>query len=263
MKIREIEAWFDRVYPKERGAKWDNDGLLVCPDRDRNVRRVLTCLDLTFPAIEKAIQTEAELIISHHPLIFHPLNAVNENTIVGQKILLLLQHRLSLLSFHTRCDGAERGLNRELASLLGVRMEAGVILDPEEPYIGGIGRFYSRMTPEEAALFVSKTLDAPVRLFSAGTSIERVGICCGSGKDLIEPALSLGADAFLTGDVSYHAAQSAVEKGMTVIDFGHYASEKMVSDLFAEELARLSPEIEVLSFREEGLGGEIVDGRGF
>ena len=261
MKISEIEAYFDAVYPPARSLEWDNDGLLVCPDRDRTVTSAVTCLDVTFPAIEKAIEMGAELIVSHHPLLFSPLKAVNEDTIPGQKVLLLLQHGISLLSFHTRCDGAERGLNREFAATLGIRLTPGVILDPAEPHIGGIGTLFSRMAPEDLARHVSETLNTPVRLYSAGTGIETVGVCCGSGRDLMRPALRLGADAFITGDVTYHAAQSVVEEGMTVIDCGHQASEAMAAELFAEELARMDPDLRVYPFREEPFDGEIIDAR--
>ncbi len=263
MKISEIEARFDALYPLERRAPWDNDGLLVCPDRDRAVTGVVTCLGVSFPVIEKAIEVGAQLSVSHHPLLFEPLKAVNEDTIAGQKVLLLLQHGISLLSFHTRCDGAENGLNREFAAALGVRLTPGVILDPTQPYYGGVGTLFSRMSPEELARHVSETLDTPVRLYSAGTGIETVGLCSGNGREFIAPALRLNLDAFITGDVTYHAAQSAVESGMTVIDCGHQASEVLAAALFAEELSRFAPEISVFPFREESFDGEIVDARRF
>ncbi len=257
MKISEFCAYFDRLYPRERACDWDNDGLLVCPDQEREVTSVVTCLDVTFPVIEKAIEIGAELIISHHPLIFSPVKAINEDTIVGQKILLLLQNGISLLSCHTRFDGAENGLNRELAQLLEIKLNPAAVLNPEEPYVGGLGTLPEKMSPEELARLVAETLDCPVRLYSAGAGIETVGLCSGAGKDLIAPALSMGADAFLTGDVSYHTALDAVEAGMTVIDFGHHASECMAASLFADAVEAAAPQTEVFPFYE-ALGGEII-----
>lgn len=258
MKIREIEALFDRVCPVSRRCPWDNDGLLVCPDREREVRRVVTCLDVTFPAIEKAIKEKAELIVSHHPLIFSPIKSVNEDTVVGQKILLLIENGISLLSLHTRLDNAKGGLNEEFGRSFGVVPEEDVILLPEEPFVGGIGSIADKMSPRDLARTVSAAVLAPVKLYSAHLDISRVGYCCGSGKDLIVPCLECGADAFVGGDLPYHAVLDAVERGMTVIDCGHHASETMASVLIQNLLLDSSPLLEIFPFRE-ALGGEIID----
>ena len=226
MKIREIEAYFETLYPEANKCAWDNDGLLICPDRDGEVENVLVCLDVTFPAIEAAKEHGCELIISHHPLIFSPVKSINEDSIVGQKILLLLQAGISLLSLHTRFDAAVGGLN-------------------------------DKLSPSELAEHVSEFLDSPVKLYSAEMDISRVGFCCGSGKDLVLPSLLAGADAFVGGDISYHVALDAVERGMTVIDCGHFASEKKAIAIFADCLHGLANEMNVYSHYEE-LGGEIV-----
>ena len=258
MNVREIEAFFDVLYPKERSCKWDNDGLLVCPDREREVKRVFTCLDVTFHVIERAVAEKADLIVSHHPLIFSPLSRVTEDTVVGQKVLMLLEAGISLISLHTRLDGAVGGLNEHFARTLGIASEFGPPLLPDEPYIGGIGNIEARLSPEGFASNVSRALNAPVRLCSAGLDIHRVGYCCGGGKDLVEPALEMGADAFVGGDISYHVAQSAAERGMTVIDCGHHASEVFAADLLCDALKSLSDALEISPVKE-ALGGEIVD----
>ncbi len=257
MKIREIEAYFETLYPESRKCSWDNDGLLFCPDRDREVRSVLTCLDVTFPAIEKASREGCDLIISHHPLIFSPIHNITEDTTVGQKLLLLMESGISLLSLHTRFDGAVGGLNSAFADDLGIlpSLEGGFLAD--EPFIGGMGKIPSKSSPEEFASFVSRALNTPVKLYSAGLDIQLVGYCCGSGKDLVTPLLQEGADAFVGGDIPYHVATDAVEKGMTVIDCGHYASEKKAVQIFQENLYALSGDLTVFPFYED-LGGQFV-----
>lgn len=257
MKIREIEAYFENLYPEDRKCAWDNDGLLLCPDRDREVTKVLTCLDVTFPAIEQAISQGCQLIVSHHPLIFSPVKNISEDSIVGQKILLLLQAGVSLLSLHTRFDGALGGLNDRFARDLGIFPENGPPLLEEEPYIGGIGHLSVKTSPEEISRIVSGILSVPVRLYSAQLDVLRIGYCCGSGKDLVTPCLLAGADAFIGGDIPYHTALSAVEEGMTVIDCGHHASEKSAAKIFRENLYALSTDLDVIAFVED-LGGEIV-----
>lgn len=257
MKIREIEAYFETLYPKMRSCSWDNDGLLLCSDREKNVTKVLTCLDVTFPAIEKAISERCELIVSHHPLIFSPVKNITEDTIVGQKILLLLENGISLLSLHTRFDGAVGGLNEHFAKDLGIFPEPDVILLEEEPFIGGIGDLADKMTPCEFAARASNALESPVKLYSAELDIRRVAFCCGSGKDLVIPALLEGADAFVGGDIPYHIALDAVERGMTIIDCGHHASEKKAVNIFREDLFAISMDLEVIPFFED-LGGQVV-----
>ena len=200
MRIRDVEAYFDRLFPKERGCPWDNDGLMVCSDREKRVSKILTCLDVTFPAIEKAVAEGCDLIISHHPLIFSPITSVNEDSIIGQKILLLLHNNISLISLHTRFDGGENGLNERFAASLGITFE-DVILSKEEPFIGGIGFLPDKMSASSFARLVSQSIQTSVRLYSAEMDIKRVGICCGSGKELVKPSLLEGADAFVGGDI--------------------------------------------------------------
>ncbi|MBR5295972.1 MAG: Nif3-like dinuclear metal center hexameric protein, partial [Clostridia bacterium] len=243
MKIREIEAYFETLYPKDRGCSWDNDGLLICSDREKNVEKVLTCLDVTFHAIEKAIAENCQLIISHHPMIFSPVKNITEDSIVGQKILLLLEAGISLLSLHTRFDCAIGGLNERFAKDLGIFVESDVILLEEEPYVGGIGNLTGKMSPREFASVVSRVLECPVKLYSADMDVRCVGFCCGSGKDLIFPTLSRGADVFVGGDIPYHSALDAVEKGMSVIDCGHHGSEKKSVKIFREDLYAFSSDI--------------------
>lgn len=257
MKIREIEAYFETLYPACNRCDWDNDGMLLCSDRDGEVKNVLTCLDVTFPAIEAAKEQGCELIISHHPLIFSPVKSITEDTIVGQKILLLLEAGISLLSLHTRFDAAVGGLNDIFGKDLGIFQDHDVVLLPEEPRIGGIGDLPDKLSPAELAERVSEALESPVKLYSAEMDISRVGFCCGSGKDLVLPSLLAGADAFVGGDISYHIALDAVERGMTVIDCGHFASEKKAVSIFTDNIHALSNELNVYPHFED-LGGEIV-----
>lgn len=257
MKICDLEAYFQTLYPEERKCDWDNDGLLLCPDREREVHKVLTCLDITFPAIERAKAEGCELIVSHHPLIFSPIKSISESSIVGQKILLLLEAKISVISLHTRFDGAVDGLNDRFGRSLGIIPENSKSLLEDEPYIGGIGSLCTKMSPEEFARKAASVLDHTVKLYSAGLDILRVGYCCGSAKDLVEPCVHRGADALIGGDIPYHAALGAVEMGMTVIDCGHYASEAAAASVFAENLSAFSLDLDVIPFFEE-LGGEFV-----
>ena len=257
MRIYEIEAYFDSIYPTDRQCEWDNGGLLLCPDRRKEVKRVLTCLDVTFSAIEEAKGKGCELIVSHHPLIFSPVKSINEDSIVGQKILMLLEAGISLISLRTRLDAAVGGLNESFAKKLGILPTLCGSLLEDEPFIGGVGTLPAKYTPMELARHASRVLSSPVKLYSAELDIQKVGYCCGSGKDLVKPCFHRGVDAFIGGDIPYHTALDAVELGMTVIDCGHYASEKSASTLLKNALQALSSDLELFAFNED-LGGEIV-----
>jgi len=257
MKIRDINSYFQTVFPSERSCSWDNDGLLLCPDLDREVTSVVTCLDVTFPVIEKAIAYQSQLIVSHHPLIFSPIDRLTEESIVGQKIFMMMEARISLISLHTRLDGAVGGLNDRFGEMIGVLPERYSPLLEEEPYIGAIGRLSERLSPEEFAKRVSSALETPVKLYSAGTDLERIGYCCGSGKDLVFPCIERGVDAFVGGDISYHVALEAVERGVSVIDCGHHSSEKEAANLLCEVLTAFDPILEIHP-EIEFLGGEFI-----
>jgi len=258
MTISEIEAGFQSLCPSERGCDWDNDGLLVCSDRDKEVKTVITCLDVTFSVIERAIQEKAELIISHHPLIFKPIPRIDQDSLVSRKIILLLSHGISLLSLHTRLDGAVCGLNDFFAESIGVSKDHSLVLCSDEPNIGGVGVLSQRISSEEFARRISKALRAPISLYSARNSILRVGFCCGGGKDFLSNAFELGCDAYVSGDLGYHAVQEMVERGMTVIDCGHFASEKNVVFLLRDFLVKMNANLHVIPVLED-LGGKIFD----
>ncbi len=258
MKIRDIESYFSSLYPEHFSCVWDRDGLQICPDRDREVVRVMTCLDVTITVIEEAIKNSCELIVSHHPLLFSPVSSITEDTLVGQKVLMLLNAGISLLSLHTRFDGAPGGLNERFARKIGIfPTQSGSLLE-EEPFIGGLGVLPSKISPEDFAKHVADTLRAPVKLYSAGFDLERVGYCCGSGKDLVLPCLDADVDVFVGGDISYHVAQEAVERGMTIVDCGHHSSERDAANYLKEDLNSFSHELIVFAI-EEGIGGEMVD----
>jgi dinuclear metal center YbgI/SA1388 family protein len=257
MNILEIENRFQTLFPKERGCSWDNDGLLVCSDRYQEVHQIVTCLDVTFAVIDEAIRSHAELIVSHHPLIFSPINRINEDTLVGQKLIRLLEAGISLISLHTRLDAAVGGLNDQFGKKLQIFPDQNAVLLEDEPLIGGIGSLAEKVCPESFAAMVSETLSSPVKLYSASTDISRIAYCCGSGKGMLRSAFEKNADAFVGGDLPYHEVLEAVECGMTVIDCGHFASEKMVADLLKNVLISFSSSLKITAFSED-LGGEIV-----
>ena len=238
----------NRLAPKYLAEEWDNPGLLV-GDPHQAVNRILVCLDLNDEMIQKAVEAKAQLIVTHHPMIFKAIKSVRTDLPLGRKISSLIKNDISCFAAHTNLDSAAGGVNDVLARKIGL---VNVKPFDEELSLGRIGNLQREMSAKEFALHIKYSLKADtVRLIDAGDFIiKTVGICGGAGSEFIAKAKFLGADAFVTGDVKYHEAQSAIENKIHVVDAGHFATEFPIVHALAkklkEEFERLKIDIEVL-----------------
>ena len=224
----------NRIAPKYLAEEWDNPGLLV-GDPHQVVSKIFVCLDPSEEMIQRAIELEVQMIITHHPLIFRPAKSVRTDLPLGRKISSLIKNNMACFAAHTNLDSAAGGVNDVLAKKIGL-----VDVKPfdEELTLGRIGNLQREMSAKEFAFHVKKLLKADnIRLINAGDFlIKRVGICGGAGSEFITKAKFLGADAFVTGDVKYHEAQSAIENRIHVVDAGHFATEFPIVHALAEKL---------------------------
>ena len=223
----------NRIAPKNLAEDWDNPGLLIGNPKSE-VKKILICLDVSDEVINHAKKISAQMIISHHPLIFKAIKNIRTDLPLGKKILNLLKNDIACFAAHTNLDSAEGGVNDVLAEKIGL---IDVKTFDEELSLGRIGKLENEMTAEEFANHIKKSLNAEVRLIDAGDfKIKKVGLCAGAGSEFISKAKFFGADAFVTGDVKYHEAQSAVENKIHVIDAGHFATEFPIVHSLAEKL---------------------------
>lgn len=241
MNIGELYAWLDEKYPKALSCPWDNDGIMVCPDLQGEVKRVLVALDATGETLAYAAANGFDTVVTHHPMLFRGVKSVTERSIHGRHILRALQNGITVLSFHTRLDAAESGVNDALCGALGL-MADGVFGDEEAPTLG---RLVTLTGPEETgipagevAAHIKEALGcASVRLNGDPSKpIRRLAVCGGDGKDFIYPALAAGADLFLTGDAGYNMAGEAAEEGIVTVEAGHYHTEAPVCGVLAAEI---------------------------
>ena len=241
--VKEIYSELDALIPRELSAAWDNDGLMVCPDGNREVRRVLLALDATAAVVDEG--RDFDLIITHHPIIFRKIGAVTEESFVSKKIIELISRGVSVMSFHTRFDSMDGGMNDIFAAKLGLS-NVGKFGDAESPALGRIGS----VAPTDAAALakiIKKTLGAPfVLLADSGKPIEKVAVCGGDGGDFIIPAKSAGADALVTGRAGYNRAVDAIDDGITVIEAGHYYTEEIFAEYFEAFFAANHPDVTVV-----------------
>ncbi len=233
--VKEINDYLNALLPRSLSCEWDNDGLMVCADPDAEVKTVLFALDVTPAVIDYAEKLGAELIISHHPLIFKGIKHVDGGDITSKKVIRLLKSGISVMSFHTRLDSAEGGVNDILAQAL--RLENVVPFDTEEGAYGRIGELAAQTSFEDFCRSVKEFLGAPSVHASRGKPmVKRVAVLGGAGKDDIFSAMRAGADAYVTGEASYHALLDASEMGFSVITAGHDFTENAFHCFFTRTL---------------------------
>lgn len=221
--------------PRRLAEEWDNPGLLV-GDPSAEVKKIFVCLDVLNENITRAIELDAQLIVAHHPLIFHAIKNVRFDLPHGKKLERLIKNDLAVFAAHTNLDIAAGGVNDVLAKKIGL-VDIKNFGD-EEFSLGRIGTLETSMTAADFARHIKKVLNADnVRLVDAGDFlIKKIGVCGGAGADFIQKAKFFGAQAFVTGDVKYHEAQAAVENKIHVVDAGHFATEFPIVHVLAEYL---------------------------
>ena len=235
MTIKELYAFFDEKIPRALSCDWDNDGLMVCANDQAEVARVLVALDITAAVAQKAVDEGYDLVVSHHPLIFHPLKAVAPGDAVVNKVIKLLVSGVSAMSFHTRLDAVEGGVNDVLANAIGLQNIIPFGKDGEE--MGRIGNLASPMRLREFAEVVKAAMGAKqVQISDAGKLVSRVAVLGGGGAGESGAAAAAGADTYLTGDLRHDQLTEAPERGMNLIQGGHFWTENLVCNRIRELL---------------------------
>ncbi len=225
VKCQQVMEIMERIAPKGLAEEWDNPGLLAgSPQQD--IERIYLCLDVSDEAVERAVETGANMIISHHPLIFRPLKKIRTDLPLGKRLQKLLKHDIAVFSAHTNLDIAEGGVNDVLAERIGLQ-DIEPLGSGEKGTLGRIGYLARPLSLEAFAELVREKLFAShVRIVSAGSQfVRKVALCSGSGADLIGKAAFYRADVYVTSDIKYHDAQHAAEQGLHLVDAGHFSTE--------------------------------------
>lgn len=239
--VTHIYDAIDRLAPFWLTMDFDNTGILV-GDRNREIACALLALDCTPAVVEQARQLGAQLIITHHPVIFHPLKRVNEDAVVYQ----LIRSDIAVISAHTNLDIAQGGVNDALASAIGLRDCRGLELLNEQTgaWLGRIGTLPEPLSPEAFAAHVKSCLNAAsVKFAATPRAIRTVALCSGSGADCLDAAISAGADALLTSEVKQHEYLAATAAGISIFDAGHFDTEDIVIEPLRDYLAKEIPDV--------------------
>ena len=249
--VKEILDYTLGLAPQDWKEDWDNVGLL-CGHADQDVRRCLVALDVTMSVAQEAFNRGAELIVSHHPLLFST-QSLSDADPAGRLLLYLAEHRIAVISLHTNLDSAPGGVNDVLAQRLGLQDIS--TFDGGDHGIGRIGTAPEQEL-EAFVRFVKERLGAGgVRYAPGGRPVRRVAVGGGSCMDFLPQAIAAGCDTFVTGDIKYHQFQQAAKLGVNLIDAGHFPTEDPVCEVLCGFLRGQFPEIEV---KKSGIHGDCV-----
>ena len=230
MKVKDIIKVIEDFAPLSIQESWDNSGLCVGSPEDE-VTSVLLALDCTPALVEEAVACGADMIVTHHPLIFSGLKKISSDNMVGEAVIKAIKAGISIYAAHTNADKVLAGVSGAMAAKLG--LENVRILDDEGAGtgLGTIGDLPEPMTADQAVAFVKDRF----ALKSVKTSkplsgmISRVAMCGGSGGSLIGAAQKAGAQLYISGDISYH--NFFTPEGFMIMDIGHYESEIEIVDI--------------------------------
>lgn len=248
MKCSEVMSVIEELSPRQYAADWDNVGLLV-GRTEKEVSTIYIALDATDDVISKAIECEADMLITHHPMIFSPLKRVCADDFTGRRVLKLAKHDISYYAMHTNfdvmgmADAAADELDLSKRRVLDVTYEDEIGVEG----FGRIGRLPEIMTLLELTDMVKARFELDsVKVFGdLDSTVEVAAIAPGSGKSMLKSAIKLGADVIITGDIDHHEGIDAVMQGLNVIDAGHHGIEKIFIPYMEEFVRRNLPEIKV------------------
>lgn len=257
MKCDEIIAVLEELAPPSFAMDWDNSGFLV-GDRSKEIHRILIAVDATDEVVQEAVDNRADMIITHHPLIFGKINRVIGDDIIGRRILKMVENHICFYCMHTNfdvigmADAAAEELELSKTEVLEVTYEDEISKE-------GIGRYGKLKNPqnlETIAEFIKGKFQIPsVTVYGdLDREIEIAAISTGSGKSMVEPAIKAGCDVIITGDIDYHTALDSIAKGICIIDAGHFGLEKIFIPYIADCLRRELPDMDVVKSKQSEIG---------
>lgn len=286
MKVSEICRWLERLAPLALSESWDNTGLLL-GDPAATVERLMTCLTLTPHSVAEAIESQADMVVAHHPLPFKAISKLTTETQTGRMLWDLARAGVSVYSPHTAWDSAQRGINAQLAHLLELQdcqpiipltsttqpNAHGTEVSPssatseavsgypvsadsaDEPELGAgrVGTLSAALSLRAIKdLLCERVSDCRPRGVDGGQPIKSVAIACGSGGSLLQAALSTaGCDLFLTGEATFHTCLEAQAAGISLLMIGHFASERFAMVQMASDMQQAYGQLRIWASSRE------------
>ena len=229
-KVKDVTAVIEEFAPLSIQEKWDNSGLCI-GSPSAPVKSVLIGLDCTSELVEEAIACGADMIVTHHPLIFTGLKRISPDDMVGEAVIKAIKAGISIYAAHTNADKVIAGVSGAMAAKLGLQNVEILSEDGEGTGLGVVGEFPDALTADQTVKIVKERFGLKTLRTSKPVDglIKRVAMCGGSGGSLIAAAKASGAQLYLSGDISYH--NFFTSEGFMLMDIGHYESEIEIVDI--------------------------------
>ena len=248
MKCSEIISILEEQSPEKFACDWDNVGLLV-GDFEQEVKKIYIALDATEETIAEAVKEKADLLLTHHPMIFRGLKKVNSHDFTGKRVIKLIENHISCYAMHTNFDVKGMAeLAAQKMSLIDCQVLDITDLGEQGPEgIGRVGDLPEKISLETCVRQVKEafTVDMVKVFGDLSQKVKRAAICPGSGKSVISCALNAKAQVLITGDIDHHEGIDAARQGMAVIDAGHYGIEKLFIPFMVQYLEKHTEGIEI------------------
>ena len=230
MKVKDIIAVIEDFAPLSIQEGWDNSGLCVGSPEDE-VSSILLGLDCTEKLVDEAIECGADMIVTHHPLIFSGLKKISPDDPIGAAVIKAVRNGISIYAAHTNADKVIAGVSGAMAARLGLIDVEILEEDGEGTGLGVVGNLPSPLSAEEAIALVKEQFSLKMMKASAPVEclVTRIAMCGGSGGSLIRSAQKAGAQLYISGDISYH--NFFTPEGFMIMDIGHYESEIEIVDI--------------------------------
>ena len=249
MKCRDIIKCLDERWPESYALGFDNVGLLV-GDKDQEVHHIFAALDVTDDTLAQAIDCGADMIITHHPLLFSAIKRVTTDDFIGNRIVQMVRHGISYYAMHTNFDiMGMASLNAVSLNLTNPEILEVTYEDEEgrKEGIGRIGTLEQPLTLKDFGIFVKEQLGLDmVRVYGdLEKEVSRAAISSGSGRSMVKEAIRQGAEVLVTGDIDYHTGIDAVAEGLMIVDAGHYGTEMIFIEHMEETLKEMFPNLKI------------------
>jgi len=249
MKVREVLDALERYAPLPLQECFDNAGLQIGLTEEQEVTRVLLCLDVTEAIIDEAASLGCNLVIAHHPLLFHGLKSITGKTYVERCVVKAIQKGIAIYASHTNMDNALQGVNYRIAQKIGLGNLTFLDEKAAQPACGA-GVIGELPQAEDALTFMKRlkdtfNIDCLRHNGCPDKKIKRIALCGGAGGFLLPQAIALQADAFLTGEMRYHD-YFGHDNELLIAEMGHYESEQYTIELFADILHEQCPHLETI-----------------
>ena len=226
VRCRDIMWLMEDLAPARYAEEWDNPGLNI-GDPDAEVKKILVALDATEKVIDEAVEKGADMIVTHHPLLFHAIKKINYDRPDGRKIIKLIKNDINMFAVLAKMIGLKD------LTLLTKGCEEGI-------GIGKIGELEGDMTLGTLSVKIKEALglDAVRVIGNLSSKVKKAALCTGAGGEFMDDAIKAGCDVFITSDIRYHEAMDAIDKNISLIDATHYATENIIVPVLADYLRK-------------------------